>query len=48
MSLALMPDDEWYAPSRTANQQLLDQLRGAAAALQNQPTPEPGNSGKTL
>jgi anti-sigma factor RsiW len=30
MSLALMPDDEWYAESRTANEELLVRLRQAA------------------
>ena len=30
MSLALTPDDEWYAPSRAANEKLLTRLRQAA------------------
>ena len=48
MSLALMPDDEWYAESRTANEELLVRLREAAATLQNPAVPRPRTSGEPL
>ena len=48
MSLSLMPDDEWYAQSRAANEELLARLRQATAAQFSQTTPQSSVSGEPL